>query len=98
MFISRLGLSSVEEVRRTKHLGQGYQGPGQVQQKTNRSYRCSNYPKRWIKGLVSTSVYNKGLKRSKEVIPTSTIQTGLKINLSTPRATNKQWQQKGPWA
>ena len=33
-----------------------------------------------------------------EMIPASTIQTGLKIKLSAPRETNKQWQQRGPWA
>ena len=41
---------------------------------------------------------DRGLMRSDEVIPTSTIQTGMKIKLSTPRETNKQWQQRGPWA
>ena len=36
--------------------------------------------------------------RSNEVIPASTIQTGLKIKLSAPRAANKRWQQRGPLA
>ena len=36
--------------------------------------------------------------RNTEVIPTSTIQTGLKIKLSAWRTANKQWQQRGPWA
>ena len=48
------------------------------------------------KGLVSTSVYSRGLMRSNGVIPTSIIQTSLKIKLSAPRAANKQWQQRGP--
>ena len=40
--------------------------------------------------------YNIGLMRSNGVIPTSIIQSGLKINLLAPRTTNNQWQQRGP--
>ena len=41
------------------------------------------------KGLVSTSVYSRELVSSSKVISTPIIQTGLKINLSTPRTTNR---------
>jgi hypothetical protein len=48
------------------------------------------------KRMVSTSFYNKELVRSIKVIPAPTIQTGLKINLSAPRASNITWQVRGP--
>ena len=50
------------------------------------------------KGLVSTSVYNRELVRSNKVIPTPTIQTGLEINLSTPRTSNRTMEKRGPQA
>ena len=41
---------------------------------------------------------HQGIDEEHEAIPTSTLQTVLKINLSTPSVANKQWQQRGPWA